>query len=347
MDEVAAGHGSARPIGVGRHRVRLDGPGPQPRPMRASGTTSRICHSSPNSSPVADEVPGRAEEAAAQFGFTTAVQDWREVLTDSRVEAVSVTAPNWLHREIGVAVAEAGRHLWIEKPVGVTADDARAVGAAVDAAGVQSAVGFNYRNAPAVAHGPGDARCRRDRAGHARPVLLPERLRRVAGGGVDLALRTGARRQRGARRPRLARASTWCGSCWVTSPRVVADTAVFLPERARPAGATAGHSRVVGGELGPVENEDYVSRAAAHGLRCAGRPGGQPGRRRRAEQRTASRCTAPWVRCPGTSAGWASSPSARAVAAGPAGGHRVRGARAPGITPPSSPARGSRWATTT
>ncbi|WP_244204602.1 Gfo/Idh/MocA family protein, partial [Streptomyces africanus] len=40
---------------------------------------------------------------------------------------------------------------------------------------------------------------------------------------------------------------------------LTADTAIFLPERARPTGATAGHSRASGGELGPVENEDYVS----------------------------------------------------------------------------------------
>src|SRR5687768_864366 len=100
---------------------------------------------------VADEVPGRAEEAAAQFGFATAVRDWQEVLADPRVQAVSVTAPNWLHREIGIAVAEAGKHLWIEKPVGLTAADARAVADAARTAGVRSAVGFNYRNAPGVA----------------------------------------------------------------------------------------------------------------------------------------------------------------------------------------------------
>ena len=39
----------------------------------------------------------------------------------------------------------------------------------------------------------------------------------------------------------------------------VADTAIFVPERARPTGATAGHARAAGGELGQVENEDYVS----------------------------------------------------------------------------------------
>ena len=40
---------------------------------------------------------------------------------------------------------------------------------------------------------------------------------------------------------------------------LTADTAVFVPERARPTGATAGHTRAAGGELGPVENEDYVN----------------------------------------------------------------------------------------
>ena len=40
---------------------------------------------------------------------------------------------------------------------------------------------------------------------------------------------------------------------------LVADTAIFVTERARPTGATAGHTRATGGEMGPVENEDYVT----------------------------------------------------------------------------------------
>ena len=100
---------------------------------------------------VADEVPGRAEEAAERYGFATAARDWREVAADPRVQAVSIAAPNFLHRQIGVAMAEAGKHIWIEKPVGLTAEDARAVAGAVAKAGVQGTVGFNYRNAPAVA----------------------------------------------------------------------------------------------------------------------------------------------------------------------------------------------------
>ncbi|MER6982344.1 Gfo/Idh/MocA family oxidoreductase, partial [Streptomyces carpinensis] len=100
---------------------------------------------------VADEVPGRAAEAAERYGFDSATLDWREIAADPRVRAVSITAPNFLHREIGVAMAEAGKHIWIEKPVGLTAGDARAVADAAARAGVWGTVGFNYRNAPAVA----------------------------------------------------------------------------------------------------------------------------------------------------------------------------------------------------
>src|SRR3954463_3612920 len=54
---------------------------------------------------VADEAPGRAERAGGHFGFAPATRDWREVAADPRVAAVSIAAPNFLHREIGVAMA--------------------------------------------------------------------------------------------------------------------------------------------------------------------------------------------------------------------------------------------------
>lgn len=207
---------------------------------------------------VAEEVPGRAEEAAARFGFAATARDWREVAADPRVEAVSITAPNFLHREIGVAMAEAGKHIWIEKPVGLTAEDARAVADAVAAAGVQGAVGFNYRNAPAVEAAreliaSGEigtvthvrVRLFSDYAAHPESALTWRYERERGGSGVlgDLA-------SHGVDLARFLLGD-------ITS--LAADTAVFLPERARPAGATAGHSRAAGGELGPVENEDYVS----------------------------------------------------------------------------------------
>ncbi|MGW2643122.1 Gfo/Idh/MocA family protein [Streptomyces sp. NPDC001348] len=206
---------------------------------------------------VAEEVPGRAEEAAERFGFASATRDWREVAADPRVRAVSITAPNFLHREIGVAMAEAGKHIWIEKPVGLTAGDARAVADAVAKAGVRGAVGFNYRNAPAVeaardliaSGGIGTVthvrvRLFSDYAADPEGALTWRYERERGGSGVlgDLASHG------------VDLARYLIGDI----ASLTADTAVFVPERARPAGATAGHSRAAGGELGPVENEDYV-----------------------------------------------------------------------------------------
>jgi predicted dehydrogenase len=206
---------------------------------------------------VAEEVPGRAEEAAEQFGFASTTRDWREVAADPRVRAVSITAPNFLHREIGVAMAEAGKHIWIEKPVGLTVEDARAVADAAAKAGVQSAVGFNYRNAPAVeaardliASGELGTvthvriRLFSDYAAHPQGALTWRYERERGGSGVlgDLA-------SHGADLARFLLGAI---------DRLTADTAIFVPERSRPTGATAGHTLATG-ELGPVENEDYVN----------------------------------------------------------------------------------------
>ncbi|MGX1479063.1 UNVERIFIED_CONTAM: putative dehydrogenase [Streptomyces canus] len=206
---------------------------------------------------VAEDVPGRAEEAAAQFGFASATRDWREVASDPRVQAVSITAPNFLHREIGVAMAEAGKHIWIEKPVGLTAEDARAVADAVAGTGVRSAVGFNYRNAPAVETAraliaSGEigtvthvrVRLLSDYAAHPQGALTWRYERERGGSGVlgDLA-------SHGADLARFLLGDI---------ASLTADTAIFVPERARPTGATAGHTLATG-ELGPVENEDYVN----------------------------------------------------------------------------------------
>jgi predicted dehydrogenase len=201
---------------------------------------------------VADDVPGRADAARAQFGFETATLDWRSLLDDPRVEAVSITAPNFLHREMGVAFAAAGKHIWIEKPVGLCADDARAI-----VGDVQVSVGFNYRNAPAVEK--------------ARQLLAKGAIGRVTHARVRL-FSDYAAHPDGALSWRFERARGGngvlgdLGAHGVDLTRyllgeidsLVADTAIFVPTRPRPSGATAGHQRG-SGEPGPVENEDYFS----------------------------------------------------------------------------------------
>ena len=223
----------------------------------------------PKLSVIADELGDRAQAAAEQFDVASVVTDWREVIADNTIRAVSVTAPNFLHREIGVAVASAGKHLWIEKPVGLSAADARAVADAASDAGVVTAVGFNYRNVPAV-----EAAREMIAAGEIGEITHARfRLFSDYAAHPDGALTWRYSRDRGGNGVLGDLASHGADLVWYLLGDIdslIADTATFITERSKPTGATAGHQLAVGGEREPVENEDYVSAQLrlASGARC-------------------------------------------------------------------------------
>ena len=99
------------------------------------------------------DVPaGRASAMADQFGFARSTDDWRDVVNDPKVDLVSITTPNGLHREIAVAALEAGKHVWCEKPMALTMDDATAMRDAAEASGKTTQVGYNYVWNPAITH---------------------------------------------------------------------------------------------------------------------------------------------------------------------------------------------------
>lgn len=210
---------------------------------------------------VADSVPAALAGARRKHGFATTYGDWRDLVADPAVDVVSVTAPNALHREIGVAVAEAGKHLWIEKPVGLSPEDSRAVAAAVDRAGVRATVGFNYRAVPAVAAlrdlvGSGDigtpthARVHflSDYAAHPLGLLSWRYTLADGGHGVlgDLA----------------SHAVDLTRFVLGDLTRLVAQTATFIPERPLPSAGSVSYGHGLGSPEDPrgaVENEDFVS----------------------------------------------------------------------------------------
>jgi predicted dehydrogenase len=98
----------------------------------------------------ADTAPDRAEYARDVLGYAQAGTDYRDVLANPDVDVVSICAPTGLHREIAIATAEAGKHFWIEKPVGRDAKEARDVAAAAAKAQIMTSIGYNYRHVPAV-----------------------------------------------------------------------------------------------------------------------------------------------------------------------------------------------------
>jgi predicted dehydrogenase len=91
-----------------------------------------------------------AKTAAANFGFEDYSVGWEHVVNHPEVDIVDITAPNHVHKEIAVAAAKAGKHIYCEKPLAVTLEDARDMMEAAQTAGVKTLVGFNYLKSPAT-----------------------------------------------------------------------------------------------------------------------------------------------------------------------------------------------------
>ncbi|RBW69848.1 Gfo/Idh/MocA family protein [Bacillus taeanensis] len=89
-------------------------------------------------------------EAAAQFGWQEYTTDWKELLKRDDIDLIDINAPSDVHKEITIAAAEAGKHVFCEKPLALTLKDSREMLDVVEKAGVKHMVGFNYRFTPAV-----------------------------------------------------------------------------------------------------------------------------------------------------------------------------------------------------
>lgn len=209
---------------------------------------------------VADPVAAARAAATERHGFGRESGQWEDAIEDADVEIVSIAAPNALHREIAMAAAAAGKHIWVEKPVGRGADDARAVRDAARINGVHVTVGFNYRTMP------GMVMLRDLVAAGAVGVPTHARVEMLSDYAADPA---------GALTWRYSRADGGhgvvedLGSHAVDLVRVVlgdivsvvAHTRTAIASRPLPAlGSVAyGHARAdLTGPVGPVENEDIL-----------------------------------------------------------------------------------------
>ena len=97
-----------------------------------------------------DPVAARVEDAVGSFGFARGAEDWRRMMDDPAVDVVYIAAPNMVHVEMVEAAAQAGKHVFCEKPVGGTPEQTVRAERAARCAGVTSGVGYNYRWAPLV-----------------------------------------------------------------------------------------------------------------------------------------------------------------------------------------------------
>lgn len=63
-----------------------------------------------------DIIPRRAEKAVEEYGCGIAVTDYKDVLSDPEVEAVSICTPNNVHAKITIEALNAGKNVLCEKP---------------------------------------------------------------------------------------------------------------------------------------------------------------------------------------------------------------------------------------
>ncbi|MCO6042591.1 Gfo/Idh/MocA family oxidoreductase [Aeoliella sp. ICT_H6.2] len=104
--------------------------------------------------PVMKAVCGRDEKAVAAFakrwGWESFEIMWQELVQRDDIDLVDIGTPGSTHAAMAIGAAQAGKHVFCEKPLAPTLDEARRMLAEVRTAGVKHMVNFNYRRVPAV-----------------------------------------------------------------------------------------------------------------------------------------------------------------------------------------------------
>ena len=97
----------------------------------------------------ATRTPARASDFCARNGIRLA-DSYENLLREKGVDAVVLATPHSIHAEQIVAAAEAGKHVFVEKPLGLSRADCERAVAACAEQHVTLAVGYNWRFQPAL-----------------------------------------------------------------------------------------------------------------------------------------------------------------------------------------------------
>jgi myo-inositol 2-dehydrogenase/D-chiro-inositol 1-dehydrogenase len=73
---------------------------------------------------VASPTPGNAEKLAKKYYIPRVFTDYKEMLAENDIEMVTITAPNYLHAQMTIDIANAGKHVVCEKPLCMTLEEA-------------------------------------------------------------------------------------------------------------------------------------------------------------------------------------------------------------------------------
>lgn len=94
---------------------------------------------------VAEVSPDRRREAAEKHGLKIAVENYKDLLADKGIDAVSIALPNFLHASVTIEAIKAGKHVLLDKPMATNAKEAQAIIDAWKEKKVVFMVGQNFR----------------------------------------------------------------------------------------------------------------------------------------------------------------------------------------------------------
>jgi len=104
--------------------------------------------------PVMKEICGlsgsEAEKYAKLYGWERSSEGYEHVVTAKDIDMVDIAVGNDLHKEIALAAAKNGKHIFCEKPMAMNVAECKEMIKAIEKAGVIGMINFNYRRVPAI-----------------------------------------------------------------------------------------------------------------------------------------------------------------------------------------------------
>src|SRR6266487_5722666 len=85
------------------------------------------------------------EDAAGRYGVPFATQDYHDILAHPEIQAIIICSPTDTHTHIIEEAAQAGKHIFCEKPIAIDLASIDRALDAVERAGVKLQIGFNRR----------------------------------------------------------------------------------------------------------------------------------------------------------------------------------------------------------
>lgn len=98
---------------------------------------------------VTDPILAAAERMSSEFGYSLS-PTFEDILTDDSIDAVLLATPNFLHAEQTIHALEAGKHVFCQKPIALTLEDADRVVAAAKGSDRILQFGFMLRFTPPI-----------------------------------------------------------------------------------------------------------------------------------------------------------------------------------------------------